>query len=107
MATRISVRMPTATWGRSHLPKSASRKGFKARSCDGTYELSFKFIGNDYPKLRVSQEIVFMNPYSARAPPNHLPPGRCSGNVGIASIWRGWGKEKAKQYHIGELRGPV
>ncbi|KAK3938087.1 hypothetical protein QBC46DRAFT_390930 [Diplogelasinospora grovesii] len=51
-------------------PKRASRKAFKVKSCDGKYELSFKFISNGYLKLRISREMVFMNPYSAspRAP---------------------------------------
>ncbi|KAK3942586.1 hypothetical protein QBC46DRAFT_379489 [Diplogelasinospora grovesii] len=51
-------------------PKRVSRKAFKVKSCDDKYELSFKFIGNGYLKLRISREMVFMNPYSAspRAP---------------------------------------
>jgi hypothetical protein len=56
-------------------PKRASRKTFKVKSCDGMYELSFKFIGNGYLKLRVSREMVFLNPYiaSPRAPPATAP----------------------------------
>lgn len=52
-------------------PEHASRKPFKAKSCDGEHELSFKFIGNGYLELMFPREITFMNPYGAtiRPPP--------------------------------------
>jgi hypothetical protein len=75
-------------------PKRASRKAFKVRSCDGMYELSFKFIGNGYLKLRVSREMVFMNPYSASPP---APPAAAPEVFEFVGIWRDWEKEKAEQ----------
>lgn len=46
-------------------PKRASRKAFTVRSCDGMYELSFRFVGHGYLKLRVSWEMVFISPSRA------------------------------------------
>jgi hypothetical protein len=75
-------------------PKRASRKAFKLRSCDGMYELSFKFIGNGYLKLRVSREMMFMNPYRANLPtPSTATPEKFE----FVGIWRDWEKEKAEQ----------
>ncbi|KAK3934240.1 hypothetical protein QBC46DRAFT_400360 [Diplogelasinospora grovesii] len=75
-------------------PKRASRKAFKVKSCDGKYELSFKFIGNGYLKLRISREMVFMNPYSAspRAPLPAAPE-----MFEFVGIWSNWEKEKAER----------
>ena len=74
-------------------PKRASRKAFKVRSCDGMYELSFKFIGNGYLKLRVSREMVFMNPDSASPP---APPAAAPEVFEFVGIWRDREKEKAE-----------
>ena len=54
-------------------PKLASRKVFEMKSGDD--KLSFQFIGNGYLKLRVSREMVFMDPYrtSPRSPPPAAP----------------------------------
>jgi hypothetical protein len=75
-------------------PKSASPKAFKVRSCDGMYELSFTFIGNGYLKLRVSREMVFMNPDSASPP---APPAAAPEVFEFVGIWRDCEKEKAEQ----------
>lgn len=39
-------------------PKRASRKAVKVRTTDGKHELSFKFIGNGYLKLKLPWEFV-------------------------------------------------
>jgi hypothetical protein len=63
-------------------PKRASRKAFKVRGCDGMYELSFKFIGNGYLKLRVSREMVFIQTARALQLP---PPLLRKGSTSLAS----------------------
>lgn len=49
-------------------PTRASQNVVKVKSCDGKYDLWLKFIGKRYLKLRVSREMVFMNPFRASAP---------------------------------------
>ncbi|RMZ87475.1 hypothetical protein DV736_g5298, partial [Chaetothyriales sp. CBS 134916] len=75
-------------------PQRASRKAVRVKSCDGEYELSFQFIGNGYLKLRVTQEMVFMNPYTnrPRAPPPNVP-----GVFEFVGIWRDREREKAER----------
>jgi hypothetical protein len=75
-------------------PKHAGRKACKVRSCDGIYELSFKFIGNVYLKLIVSRAMVFINPDSAGPP---APPTAAPEVFESVGIWRDWWKEKAEQ----------
>jgi hypothetical protein len=75
-------------------PKGASRKAIKVKSCDGKYELSFKFIGNGYLKLSVSREMVFMKPYSANPP---APPPATPEVFEFVGIWRDREKEKAER----------
>ena len=58
------------------------------------YELSFKFIGNGYLKLRVSREMVFMNRYCAGPP---APPAAAPEMFEFVGIRRDWEKEKAEQ----------
>lgn len=75
-------------------PKYESWKALKVKSYDGLYELSFTFIDSGYLKLRVSREMVFMNPYSAspRAPPAAAPE-----IFEFVGIRRDREKEKAEQ----------
>jgi hypothetical protein len=54
-------------------PKRASRKAIKVKGDDGKYELSFKFLGNGYLKLRVSREMVFMGWCSPPTLPRTAP----------------------------------
>jgi hypothetical protein len=75
-------------------PKRASREAFKVRSCDGMYELSFKFIGNGYLKLGVSWEMVFMNP-DGESP--QAPPAAAAEVFEFVGIWRDREKEKTEQ----------
>ena len=75
-------------------PKCASRKAFDVKSCDGEYRLSFKFIGNGYLKLRVSREMVFMNPYSATPAATPFAAPKVFEFLGI---WRDREKEKAER----------
>ncbi|KAH6847288.1 hypothetical protein B0I37DRAFT_374661 [Chaetomium sp. MPI-CAGE-AT-0009] len=54
-------------------PKRGSLKDVKAKSdLGGKYELSVKFLGNGYLKLRVSREMVFMENRSS-PPPSTAP----------------------------------
>ncbi|KAK4154790.1 hypothetical protein C8A00DRAFT_42474 [Chaetomidium leptoderma] len=75
-------------------PKRASRKAVKVRSCDGTYELSFKFLGNGFLKLSVSREMVFMSRYSASPP---APPPTAPAVFEFVGIWRDLEKEEAER----------
>ncbi|KIW41795.1 uncharacterized protein PV06_05408 [Exophiala oligosperma] len=75
-------------------PKRASRKAFKVRSCDGMYELSFKFLGGGYLKLRVYREILFMNPYSPSSP---APPAAAPEVFEFVGIRRDREKEKGER----------
>lgn len=75
-------------------PKRASREPFKVSSCDGKYELSFKFIGNGYLKLSVSREMVFMNPYSPSSP---APRAAAPEVFEFVGIWRDKEKERAER----------
>ncbi|OAG33789.1 hypothetical protein AYO21_12119 [Fonsecaea monophora] len=75
-------------------PKRASGKAFKIRSCDGMYELSFKFLGGGYLKLRVNREMVFINPYSASFP---APPAAAPEVFEFVGIRRDREKEKAER----------
>lgn len=58
------------------------------------HELSFKFIGNVYLKLRVSWEMMFMNPYSVNLPASSAAAPEI---FEVVSIQRNWEKEKAEQ----------
>ncbi|KAL2263073.1 hypothetical protein VTK26DRAFT_8298 [Humicola hyalothermophila] len=75
-------------------PKRASRKAVKVKSCDGTHELSVKFLGNGYLKLRVSREMVFMGCHDAS--PLAFPPTAPEA-FEFVGIWRDREKEKAEQ----------
>lgn len=75
-------------------PRRASRKVIKVKSWDGDYELSFQFISNDYLKLRVSREMVFMNPYAESLP---AAPPDAPEVFEFVGIWRDREKEKAER----------
>ncbi|EXJ95640.1 hypothetical protein A1O1_00762 [Capronia coronata CBS 617.96] len=75
-------------------PKRASRKSFKVRSGDGKYKLSFKFLGGDYLKLKVSRKMVFMNSYSTSSP---TPPAAAPEIFEFVGIRRDLEKEKAER----------
>lgn len=75
-------------------PRRASRKAIKVKSWDDEYELSFQFISNGYLKLRVSREMVFMNPY-AESPP--AAPPDAPEVFEFVGIWRDREKEKAER----------
>jgi hypothetical protein len=47
------------SFGPFRLPTYARRKDVKIKSCDGKYDLLFKFFGNGYLKLSVSRDLVF------------------------------------------------
>lgn len=81
-------------FGPFHPPKYATRKAIKVMSCDGKYELSFKFIGNGHLKLRVSQDMVFMDEYSASPP---APPPAAPKVFEFVGIWRDEEKEEAER----------
>ena len=85
-------------------PKHASRQPFKITSSDGMYELSFKFIGDGYLKLKVSKDMVFMNPYSTRPP---APPAAAPEVFEFVGVRRQLEKEKAeRQERIKNSRRP-
>ncbi|KIW93123.1 uncharacterized protein Z519_05728 [Cladophialophora bantiana CBS 173.52] len=73
--------MPTATKGHSALGSARARKLASSGATNGKYELSFKFIGTSYLKLRVSWEMVFY--------PN-TPPAAAPKTFEFAAIWRNW-----------------
>ncbi|GAB1311866.1 hypothetical protein MFIFM68171_02076 [Madurella fahalii] len=78
-------------------PTHASRKAIKMKDSNGTYELSFKFLGNGYLKLRVPRELVFKGRYGANPPAPQPTPPEVFEFVGI---WRDTEKEKAEEQEI-------
>jgi hypothetical protein len=50
-------------------PKHASLEDYRLKGDDGKYELTFQFLSNDYLKLKVSRELVFMD----ESQPPHAP----------------------------------
>ncbi|KAH8588756.1 hypothetical protein B0O99DRAFT_655799 [Bisporella sp. PMI_857] len=91
----------TCDFGPFRPPKHASQETLKVKSCCGKYELSFKFIGNGYLKLRVSREMVFMQPYSPSAPAPLLTAPEMFEFVGV---WHDREKEKAERQKRMEAR---
>lgn len=53
-------------------PKRASRKTIKVKGDDGAHELSFKFLGEGYLKLRIPREMAFMD--------------RCDGSLPVTAL---------------------
>lgn len=84
-------------------PKYATRKAIKVDSCDGRYELSFKFLGNGHLKLRVSQDMVFIRPYSESPP---ATPSAAPKVFEFVGIWRDREKEKAEREERIAKRSP-
>ncbi|EXJ91945.1 hypothetical protein A1O3_00495 [Capronia epimyces CBS 606.96] len=85
-------------------PKRASRQTFKVRSDDDMYELSLKFIGGDYLRLKLSREMVFMNPYSSSSP---APPAAAPEVFEFVGIRRDLEKEKReRQEMMRNVRSP-
>lgn len=74
-------------------PSRASRKPVKVKSCDGKYELLFKFIGNGYLKLKVSHEMVYMRSYNFNPP---APPSSAPEVFEFVGIWRDPEKEETE-----------
>lgn len=84
-------------------PQYASPETIKIESWDSKYELLFQFTRNGYLKLRVSREMVFMNPYAED--PSMPPPGTPEVFV-FVGIWRDREKENAERQEIPKARRP-
>ncbi|KAJ9131299.1 hypothetical protein NKR23_g11785 [Pleurostoma richardsiae] len=83
-------------------PTRASQNVVKVKSCDGKYDLHLKFIGKGYLKLRVSREMVFMNPY--RASPTD-PPSAAPEVFEFVGVLRDLEKERAdRQKRLAKAR---
>jgi hypothetical protein len=75
-------------------PKRASRKALKVNSDNGMYELSFKFIGNGYLKLRVPGEMALLNPRRF----DSASPAAAPKVFEFIGIWRDIEKEKMERW---------
>ncbi|KAH6612871.1 hypothetical protein B0J18DRAFT_473788 [Chaetomium sp. MPI-SDFR-AT-0129] len=72
-------------FGPFHPPKRASRKPVKLKCCNGAKgEVSLKFLGNGYVKLRVPRELVFMGHRQANLP---TPPPKTPEVFKFVGIW--------------------
>ncbi|GAB1312004.1 hypothetical protein MFIFM68171_02214 [Madurella fahalii] len=81
-------------------PKRASRKAVKVKTSDGKHELSFKFIGNRYLKLKVSWEFVS----TARGDPCPPDPPRAAPEVfKFVGIKRDREKETAERQKLARV----
>lgn len=86
-------------FGPFRAPRRASRKAVKVKSDEGPYEVSLKFLGNGYLKLRVSREMVFMGRRGAST--SGSAPSLVAPKVfEFFGIWRDTDKEKAERQEM-------